>query len=250
MFTRIGMTVTQYPEYDGFKLRRDYVRVVEMAGGAPVLIPICGQELADAYLDSIDGLMLTGGDDFLPELFGELPEPVECEFEPERDHFEMALIRSAWERRLPILAICRGMQGLNIALGGSIYQDLPYAGFDRIAHRQAENMQLPGHAVHLSDPHLVELLGEDIMVNSSHHQAVKRLSPEFAIAGVAPDGVIEAIVAKDKSRYAVGVQWHPETLLPISGIFDDFIAAAAAYRNGDLVANADEQEEKEDHADE
>ena len=227
MRPRIGMTVTQFPEYDGVKLRRDYVRAIEMAGGLPLLIPVCGEELIEDYLDSIDGLLLTGGDDFLPELFGELPEPVECEFEPERDHFEMALIRAAWERKMPILAICRGIQGLNIALDGSIYQDLAYAGLDRIEHRQREDMKLGSHPIHISDDHLSELLGADIVVNSSHHQAIKRLSPEFATAAVAPDGIIEAIVAKDKSRYAVGVQWHPETLLPVSGIFSDFVAAAA-----------------------
>lgn len=88
MRPRIGMTVTQFPEYDGFKLRRDYVRAIEMAGGLPLLIPVCGEELIEDYLDSIDDLLLTGGDDFLPELFGELPEPVECEFEPERDHLK------------------------------------------------------------------------------------------------------------------------------------------------------------------
>ena len=242
----IGMTVTQYPEYDGFKLRRDYVRAIEMAGGLPLLLPVCGEDLIEDCLDSIDGLLLTGGDDFLPELFGELPEPVECEFEPERDHFEMALIRAAWQRQMPILAICRGIQGLNIALDGSIYQDLAYAGLDRIEHRQREDMKLGSHPIHISDERLAALLGADIVVNSSHHQAIKRLSPEFATAAVAPDGIIEAIVSKDKARYAVGVQWHPETLLPVSALFSDFVAAVAQ-----AIATPEEvAEEEEADADE
>ena len=246
MRPRIGMTVTQYPEYDGFKLLRDYVRAIEMAGGLPLLLPVCGEDLIEDCLDSIDGLLLTGGDDFLPELFGELPEPVECEFEPERDHFEMALIRAAWQRQMPILAICRGIQGLNIALDGSIYQDLAYAGLDRIEHRQREDMKLGSHPIHISDERLAALLGADIVVNSSHHQAIKRLSPEFATAAVAPDGIIEAIVAKDKARYAVGVQWHPETLLPVSALFSDFVAAVAQS----IATLKEATEEEEADADE
>ena len=246
MRPRIGMTVTQYPEYDGFKLRRDYVRAIEMAGGLPLLLPVCGEDLIEDCLDSIDGLLLTGGDDFLPELFGELPEPVECEFEPERDHFEMALIRAAWQRQMPILAICRGIQGLNIALDGSIYQDLAYAGLDRIEHRQREDMKLGSHPIHIRDERLAALLGADIVVNSSHHQAIKRLSPEFATAAVAPDGIIEAIVAKDKARYAVGVQWHPETLLPVSALFSDFVAAVTQS----IATPKEATEEEEADADE
>ena len=115
---------------------------------------------------------------------------------------------------------------MNIALGGSIYQDLVYAGFDRINHRQAESMKQGSHLVHISDARLADLLGENTMVNSSHHQAIKRLAADFTPAAVAPDGVIEAMVAKEKSRYAVGLQWHPESLLPISGIFRDFIEHA------------------------
>jgi putative glutamine amidotransferase len=233
----IGMTITQYPQYDGYKMRRDYSRVIEMAGGLPFLLPITQNELIEDYLDHIDGLLLSGGNDFAPEYFGELPEPVECVFEPERDVFELALIRAAWQRKMPILAICRGMQGLNIALGGSIYQDLAFAGFERINHRQSEDMKEPSHTVHISDAHLAQLLGTDIQVNSSHHQAIKRLAEDFLPAATAPDGVIEAMVAKDESRYALGVQWHPETLLPISGLFRDFIEQIIA--RGAAAADAE-----------
>ena len=201
--------------YNDSPLPATYFAAVERFGGYPLAMGVTTEQELPFLLESADALLLTGGDDFLPELFGELPEPVECEFEPERDHFEMALIRAAWERKMPILAICRGIQGLNIALDGSIYQDLAYAGLDRIEHRQREDMKLGSHPIHISDDHLSELLGADIVVNSSHHQAIKRLSPEFATAAVAPDGIIEAIVAKDKSRYAVGVQWHPERLTNI-----------------------------------
>lgn len=249
----IGITVSQYPEYQGIKLRRDYTRVIEMAGGLPCLLPGGGEELVTDYLQQLDGLLLTGGGDFAPELFGELPEPVEGDFEPERDIFELALIRGAWEKGLPILAICRGMQGLNIALGGSIYQDLRYAGFERINHRQAEDMKKGSHPVHISDERLANLLGEEIMVNSSHHQAIKRLAPDFVPAALAPDGVIEAMVPRDPSRYAVGLQWHPETLLPIPGIFRDFVdyikyrKASQQAKSAEAIeaAEAEEQESNE-----
>ena len=95
----IGITVTQFSDYDGIKLRQDYIRVIEMAGGLPCLLPNCSEDLIPEYLQFLDGLMLTGGDDFAPELFGELPEPVACEFEPKRDVFELALIRGAWEKK-------------------------------------------------------------------------------------------------------------------------------------------------------
>ncbi len=243
MRPRIGMTITQYDEYGGYKMRRDYSRVIEMAGGLPLLLPITQLDLIDEYLESIDGLMLTGGDDFAPEHFGELPEPVECQYEPERDIFEIALIKAAWEKNIPILAICRGMQGLNIAMGGSIYQDLAFAGFERISHKQKEEMKKPSHPVHISDEHLCQVLGEDIMVNSSHHQAIKRLAADFVSAATAPDGVIEAMTARDKSRYAVGIQWHPETLLPVSGIFRDFILQIMASNS----AKAEEAEEGDEN---
>jgi putative glutamine amidotransferase len=246
----IGITVSQYPEYEGIKLRRDYTRVIEMAGGLPCLLPGGDEELVADYLQQLDGLLLTGGGDFAPEHFGELPEPVAGDFEPERDIFELALIRGAWEKGLPILAICRGMQGLNIALGGSIYQDLRYAGFERINHRQAEDMKKGSHPVHISDERLADLLGEDIVVNSSHHQAIKRLAPDFVPAALAPDGVIEAMVARDSSHYAVGLQWHPEALLPISGIFRDFvdfIKYLKASRQAETAeAQAETQEQESD----
>jgi putative glutamine amidotransferase len=243
----IGITVTQYTDYDGIKLRRDYIRAIEMAGGLPCLLPNCSEALIPDYLSHLDGLLLTGGDDFAPEFFGELPEPVACEFEPERDVFELALIRATWDKGLPILAICRGMQGLNIAMGGSIYQDLTYAGFERINHRQAEDMKKGTHLVHLSDQRLAALLGEDIMVNSRHHQAIKRLAPDFVPAGLAPDGVIEAMVAKEKSRYAVGLQWHPESLLPVSGIFRDFVEHIDARKYAKAKENPADEEKQIDH---
>jgi putative glutamine amidotransferase len=191
-------------------------------------------------LDGIDGLLLTGGDDVAPERYGEQRHPEAVVVAPERDDFEIGLVAEARKRKLPIFAICRGMQVLNVAYGGSLVQDIPSQVPEAIDHR----MKVPPHqAFEFSheiwiekDSLLAQLMkerltgGDSLEVNSRHHQAVKTLAPGLRSVATAPDGIIEAI--EDPTvRFCLGVQWHPENFWrtgEFRALFEGFVAAATS----------------------
>jgi len=172
-----------------------------------------------AALDGLDGLVLTGGGDVSPEKYGELPHPAIEEAEPGRDDFELALIAMARKQQLPILAICRGAQILNVAYGGTLIQDIPSQVPGALPHK----LEVPPHqAFELAheiwldkDTMLATLMRERLSdtdacgVNSRHHQAVRQIAPGLIVSATAPDGVIEAI-EDPAARFCLGVQWHPE----------------------------------------
>jgi len=203
---------------DSLKLQADYVRAVYMAGGLPlVAVPPmeCGDasEAAAELCSLARGLVLTGGSDILPCLFGEEPHPKLGAVNPIRDQFELALARAAMQADLPTLAICRGMQLLNVAAGGGLVQDIESCVPGAHAHRVAAPRWLPTHSVSVVQGSILRrVFGRDsIMVNSFHHQAVHPAAPGFEVAARAGDGIVEAI-EKVGSRFMVGVQWHPEAL--------------------------------------
>lgn len=190
----------------------------------------------------VDGVLFTGGCDVQPELYGEAPDPrITLDSpSPERDALELALLAAARERRTPVLAICRGLQMMNVALGGSLWQDLPTLGGYR-GHEFSLDAGFPPDR----PAHLVVAAGEahpardwiaaqlDLVVNSRHHQAVRCASDELVTVGVAPDGVVEAMAARDSRWWAWGVQWHPENLVaapPHRDLFRRFLAAAEGAR--------------------
>jgi putative glutamine amidotransferase len=195
----------------------DYVEGVVGAGGAPVVLPPLGDEKAAASLvGSLDGLLLSGGNDLDPGYYGEEPGTELGPTIPERDAFEMALVGLALRRGIPIFGICRGMQVLNVALGGTLYQDLPsqWEG-DVLKHRQATPKWQPSHGVEVRDgSYIAEVMGRDVVkVNSYHHQGVKDLAEGLVVTGRSADGVVEAVEAKDLSeRWLLGVQWHAEAM--------------------------------------
>ncbi len=192
--------------------------LVDISGCVPVLVPTCcGIENLDAYLDMADGVYLTGaGSNIDPALYGQENKTPEKTQDPDRDHFDIPLIRAALDRGLPVFAICRGMQEVNVALGGNIHQKL-YAVPGKQDHR--EDPEAPV-AVQYGDSHgvdvtagswLADTLGRrDIRVNSLHGQGIDQLAPGLEVLGIAPDGVIEAFHAPFLSPFLVGVQWHPE----------------------------------------
>jgi putative glutamine amidotransferase len=192
-----------------------YLFAVQQAGGVPVALP---PQLSAASLArlarGLDGLLLTGGGDVDPALFGEGPHPTVDEVAPARDALEAAAVRIALERGLPILAVCRGVQLLNVALGGSLHQDVGTDPGTAIRHRQTEPRDCATHAVTLkSGSRLAETLGADELdVNSMHHQAVKALGEGLVPVAWAPDQIIEGVEMTDSSRFVLGVQWHPEEL--------------------------------------
>ena len=196
----------------------DYVEGVAEAGGVPVVLPPVDEaRAAEAIIGGIDGLVLSGGSDLDPSYYGEDPIPELNVTVPERDAFEMALLREALWRRVPVFGICRGLQVLNVALGGTLYQDLPSQkeGLVLLGHRQQTPKWQPTHEVEVDGASTVaELMGTDeLKVNSYHHQAIKDLASGLVAVARSPDGVIEAAESSDLSeRWLVGVQWHVEAM--------------------------------------
>lgn len=209
----------------------DYVKVVEMAGGVPMILPVVTNKIiAQAQIMLIDGLILSGGYDVDPLLFGEQPDKRIGYVDPDRDNHEIWLVKSAAHLKLPVFGICRGIQLINIAFGGTIYQDLD-AVPGVIKHMQNAKNSVSTHAITLSlGSTLSGILGSSAIVNSFHHQAVKEVAPGFVATACTADGIIEAI-ENPLSEFFVGVQWHPETLLArqpqMLELFERFLTVAA-----------------------
>ncbi|MCL4536953.1 MAG: gamma-glutamyl-gamma-aminobutyrate hydrolase family protein [Nitrospirae bacterium] len=206
-----------------FKLRQDYVSAVEKSGGLPLILAPTGD--ISQIADFIDGLLLPGGDDLPPEYYGEdISVPLECLkiVRKERSDFEISLLKEVVKRQKPVLAICYGMQLANVAFGGSLYQDIEAQVEGDINHRSG------GHDIKIVQPSVLDLQPSTFSVNSSHHQAVKRLADGFEVFAVSGDGIIEGIYKRDYTLF-IGVQWHPERIFydKLSlGIFEGFIEQA------------------------
>lgn len=195
-----------------FSLRDDYVRAVEKAGGLPLVLAPGVPADAPDLLDRLQGLLLTGGADLDPRLYGETPHGSVTRVIPERDAFEIALCREALRHELPLLAICRGHQVLNVATGGTLVQDIPSQLAGTIDHDPEVERWETAHEVRiLPGTRLREILErERLAVNSFHHQAVKDLGEGLVPSAYSTaDNVIEGIEIPDR-RFVLGVQWHPE----------------------------------------
>jgi putative glutamine amidotransferase len=214
----------------------DYKQAILHAGGE-VRIVDASMTVRDALQDA-DGLLLTGGDDVAPTRYGEDRHPAVKSVAPERDEFEIALVNEARKRDLPVFAICRGIQVLNVAAGGSLVQDIPSQVTGALEHRQAVPPHQPydlAHEVWLEkDSLLAKLMRERLSdadsceVNSRHHQSVKTLATGFLASATAPDGVIEAI-EDPEAKFCLGVQWHPENFWrtgEFRSLFEGFMEAA------------------------
>jgi putative glutamine amidotransferase len=209
-----------------------YPDAIERAGGVPVIVPLLRPDAIASLLDRVDGVCLPGGPDLQPSTYGEEPHPQLGPTEPRVDAVELALVRAADRRGLPILGICRGMQALNVARGGTLHQHLPDAVGDHLQHRQTEHGSVTTHRVETA-PHsrLRPMFGGPwLEVNSFHHQAVRTLGRGLVATAWAEDGTIEAIETPGE-RMVLGVQWHAEGLLAHAPLFEALIAAAAgAFR--------------------
>lgn len=197
------------------RLNCTYSHAVFLAGGAPVILPNLGEsEAVLAWLDRLDGIVLSGGFDVNPKLFGEDVLNASVEIDSPRDVAELPLIHSLLERDLPMLAICRGIQSLNVALGGTLYQDIPAEMETSINHRQPESRDSTTHTVQLEPrSRLAGIVGsQEIHVNTFHHQALKSVGNGLVVTARAPDGIIEA-VEDPRARFRIGVQYHPEELV-------------------------------------
>jgi putative glutamine amidotransferase len=195
----------------------DYVRALSLAGGAPVLVPLDLDEGAwRSIYDGLDGLLLPGGVDVDPAHYGEAPHPALGRVDEALDRAELLLARWALDEGMPLFGICRGIQVLNVAAQGTLYQDLP-AQCPGVGPHACNPPEYPRgsrpHAVEIAPhSHIARAIGATrCMVNTRHHQAVKDVAPGFAITARAPDGVIEGI-ERPAGALAFGVQWHPENL--------------------------------------
>ncbi len=209
----IGISCSHPDDFSS--VRRSYTESVLLAGGLPVLIPITEDEEAlDDILARIDALILTGGDDVHPSYYGEEPIEQLGAVDDVRDVYDLALIRLAADRGLPMLGICRGEQLINVAFGGTLYQDIPSQHSDTtVHHNQADPSSIPTHTVTvLPGSEVARITGQtELFTNSHHHQAVKQVAPDFRVTAWAADSIPEAIEATD-GRPIWGVQFHPEAL--------------------------------------
>jgi putative glutamine amidotransferase len=213
-----------------------YLKALELAGALPVVVPPMSLGLVDPLLDRFDGVCLSGGPDLDPRSYGESRHPSTGPVESELDEFELALARAADARGLPILAICRGMQLLNVARGGSLHQHLPDVNGTVIGHRQPEAGSRPTHWVSLqASTRIAGTLGRRrVKVNSFHHQGVARLGEGLTVTGRSSDGTIESIEALDR-EFVLGVQWHAECLVERpehAALFGAFVDSARGLRSG------------------
>jgi putative glutamine amidotransferase len=216
----------------------DYVLSVERAGARPLLI---SDQSPREILRQVAGVVLPGGGDVDPARYGAAKDPTFDPAEEGRDEYETEIIRLAIEQDVPLLAICRGVQVLNVALGGTLIQDIPTERPGTLNHRVTDPKWAIAHDVTVdasSRLHAVlrDRVGADgsLAVNSRHHQSIKDVAPELRVTATAPDGIIEA-VERPGSTYCLGVQWHPENFVEhgeFAALFRDFVVTAGALRAG------------------
>lgn len=229
----IGVTLDSeqpggYSKYPWYALRQNYADAIIGAGGLPVALPH-NPELAAAYLDRIQGLVVTGGAfDVDPALYGEGDRHATVTLKVNRTAAELSLVAGALARDMPVLGICGGQQLLAVAFGGTLVQHIPDSFPGALEHEQPNPRHEAGHAVAVTAGTLLHrIVGAAVMkVNSAHHQAVRAAGPHAVVNAMAPDGVVEG-VEDARYRFALGVQWHPEYLIDPGDrkIFDAFIAA-------------------------
>ena len=226
----------------------DYVESVRRANGEPVVLALDADPIAS--LDRVDALLLTGGLDVDPSLYGEAPHATTA-VDQARDRFEIPLARAAIARDVPILAICRGVQVLNVAAGGSLVQDIPSTVTSGLAHSVDTPKDHVAHGVAVvAGTRLANSLGssaplESCPVNSRHHQAVGRVAPAFVVSALSPDGVIEAI-ERPASTFCLGVQWHPENFWrtgEFGSLFENFVATAKDRMMSRAMAHHDDDKD-------
>lgn len=213
----VAVSATSGPWHGAERVRLhvNYVRSTEAAGLSPAVVPpLDSPDAAHAVLARCAGLILTGGEDVDPARYDARPHARAGAPNARRDATELALFHAARERRLPVLAVCRGIQLANVALGGTLIQDIPSERPGGVAHDQEADQHRRTHPVAVvPGSRLAGALGATALdVNSYHHQAVDRLAPGLVVTATAPDGIVEGVEATDASWWMVGVQWHPEDL--------------------------------------
>jgi putative glutamine amidotransferase len=224
---------TDAQNYPTFHLAEAYSQAVIQAGASPLLIPLgISEEHLESLLARFDGVIFSGGGDIAPQFYGAADNPKIKELDVDRDRLELSLFRLVRQKRIPFLAICRGLQLVNIALGGTLYADIATCYTGAIKHDFMEKFprNFRAHDVRVNrKSHLHAILGRSSLeVNSIHHQAVERLAEELSASAYSPDGLVEAVELSNYP-FGIGVQWHPECLLEMPEmreLFRSFVSAA------------------------
>ncbi|HYK91349.1 MAG TPA: gamma-glutamyl-gamma-aminobutyrate hydrolase family protein [Acidobacteriota bacterium] len=234
----IGLPARMDPGKDSQYLSRNYADAILASGGLPVMLPLVKTpEALQPFAETLDGVLLTGSNsDVDPGSYGEERKPGCGPVQPLRDKTDFMLLRTASERRIPVLAICFGLQSLNVFMGGSLIQDIPAHVKGSILHNEPRRNKRAVHPIEITPGSLLEELagGSIVKVNSTHHQALARIGSGLEVIARAPDAVVEAVVGRDSSHWILGVQWHPEQSLACDGfskrIFEKFIASCRSRR--------------------
>jgi putative glutamine amidotransferase len=240
----VALTATTEPIRDVLRVRVNaaYTAAARAAGMRPYILPLLDPSDADAMLEGMSGLILTGGEDVDPAHYRTAPHPALGEVHAGRDALELALVRAARARGLPTLAICRGVQVANVALGGTLVQDLPSEWPDALSHANEAARAGRTHAVRVAaGSRLAEALGAtELTTNSMHHQSVREVGEGLVAVAHAPDGVVEGLEWRGDDWWMVGVQWHPEELTGSPEPWDRalFAAFAAAVREAAVSSAA------------
>lgn len=196
-------------------LQQRYARAIQEAGGVPLILPTAATEAAlRRVIETVDGVLVSGGNfDIHPKLYGEEPTKALGQIKEERTEFELALISLALKRDLPLLGVCGGAQAINVVLGGSLYQDIPSQVASALEHQRSALKDKGGHMVRIHERTRLKRIvrREQLEVNTTHHQAVKKLGHGLIVNATAEDGVIEGIESREHG-FVLGVQWHPEFL--------------------------------------
>lgn len=246
---RIGMTMRLELETDRFYLSRHYSEAIEAAGGAPVHISLIPKrDYISAVMGELDGVLLPGSDsDVDPLRYGAEPHPNLGSVHQLKDETDLLVLEEIEKGRLPLFAICFGMQVLNVSRGGTLIQDIASQLPKSIEHQQGAPRDRPSHAVNLAKPSLLYSLAQDeqVLVNSHHHQAVEKVGRELVATAWTSDGLIEALEDSRPDRFAVGVQWHPELGWKedrlSQALFERFIAATKQYASESCLSGAESE---------
>ncbi|MBZ2405705.1 gamma-glutamyl-gamma-aminobutyrate hydrolase family protein [Liquorilactobacillus hordei] len=221
-----------FPGYQRAYVNNDYIRAVNNNGGVALILPTSPAETAKQIIASIDGLILSGGQDVNPFNYGEEIQQKCGAIFPERDDFEFALLEAAETKKIPILGICRGAQIINVYRGGKLYQDISYRAEHTLRHFQLQDPPISTHKIEIAENSLLDRIiqKDSLVVNSFHHQLVKSVPESLKITGTTSDGVVE--VLEDPSlEFFLGVQFHPEMLIDsvksINKIFRKMIEVSA-----------------------
>jgi putative glutamine amidotransferase len=228
-----GAYMKRNEHMEGLYVHHDYHKTVAANGGIPVILPFISPEITLETLPLCDGIILSGGEDVDPQFYGQDPHIHLGPTLPDRDLVEVEIVKYAIRKNIPILAICRGVQILNVALGGTLIQDIPSQMKEPIQHSQTVERRRDTHWVKISeDSKLFQILGSDqIRVNSLHHQAIDMVAMDLRVVASSSDGIIEAVEYIGSSTFTVGVQWHPESMAStnnsMNNLFIQFIKSCS-----------------------